>query len=493
MNELSYVDGIRLIRHPGEQTHTDLTLTFGVGARDETLRTVGVAHLLEHLVMGQARRTPIEIQAMVDLTTTNFAASGSPDRVAAFAEAICAGLTAPPVDRLSVEVGVLAAEDGWSAAPLVASMLNTRYGARGPGLAWLEGAGFDRLTASHVIDFARTWFTKANALLQITGPMPSGLKFDLPDGPAPVRSIAPGRLLDGPSAVPGDIPGAAVMLRLPVGDGARVPSRVAEVLRDRIEEECRHIGGHSYEVDADSVSAGDGFIEWVVYAEAREGSSRAVAACVAAAVRDLAANGPTEAEMARVMERLDEDLSGPDAVLGPVYAAAMREILGEPAAVPLDPELARAVSAREIAAVLTEALPTVVCCGYDEGFEELVAAGFQPALPCPVLSAVPSGEVFKPIMAARVFARELRNTKLVLTEDGLVMSDEDGIHEVRWDDVVGVMRTADATVVFGGSGCSIPLVDGLFKGGARVLEELRRRVSDDLWYAESALGSDSAH
>jgi len=483
---IEYVDGIRLLRHREEQAHTDVTLTFGVGARDETLRTVGVGHLLEHLVMGQTRHSPIEADAVVDLMTTDFSASGSPARVGEFLCTICAGLAAPPVDRMTVESGVLAAEDAWSAPPLPAFLYNVRYGARGAGLAWLEGAGYDRLTAEHVAAFARRWFVKSNALLQVTGPMPEGLELALPDGPHPVRERVPGRLLDGPSAIVGEIPGAAVMLRLPVGDGARVPQQAIDVLHDRIEEECRHVGGHSYVVDVDSVSAVDGLTDYVVYAEAREGSSRAVARAVAAALTDLAANGPTPAELARVVERLEEPRGGPDPTLPPAYGAAMREILGEPAAPPFDLARARAVQADEIAAVLAEAMSSVVLCAYEDGMDEL--AGFPVASPCPVLAILPEGEVFKPVMKARVFVRELRSARLVLTPYGLVLSDEDGIHEIRWDDVAGVMRTADATVVFGASGCAIPLVDGLYRGADRVLDELRRHVDPGLFYEETALG-----
>jgi hypothetical protein len=72
-----YIDGVRVLRRSGTQSHTDVTLTFAVGARDETLRTIGVAPL-EHLVMHALRGLPIEMNAEVDLMTTTFVASGRP-------------------------------------------------------------------------------------------------------------------------------------------------------------------------------------------------------------------------------------------------------------------------------------------------------------------------------------------------------------------------------------------------------------------------------
>ena len=83
MIDTEYLDGVRLLRHRNTQEHTDVSLTFAVGARDETLRTVGVAHTVEHLVMSTVRQLPIQLEAEVDLMTTTFAASGSPARVGA--------------------------------------------------------------------------------------------------------------------------------------------------------------------------------------------------------------------------------------------------------------------------------------------------------------------------------------------------------------------------------------------------------------------------
>jgi hypothetical protein len=200
-----YIDGVRVLRHSGTQNHTDVTLTFAVGSRDETLRTVGVAHALEHLAMGAVRRLPIEMNAEVDLMTTTFVASGSTARVGEFLEQLCRALAEPPVERLALEAGVLAAEDGHVAHPVVALLLNVRYGAQGPGLAWLEGPGYDGLTPEHVTTFARTWFVPSNAVLQVSGPMPEGLRLELPSGWGPCRG-RPGARPDGGWGGPGGRP-----------------------------------------------------------------------------------------------------------------------------------------------------------------------------------------------------------------------------------------------------------------------------------------------
>jgi hypothetical protein len=480
------IDGVRVIRHPGEQRHTDATLTFGVGARDETLRTVGVTHMIEHLVMGLARRTPIEINADVDLETTNFEASGSPKRVAEFLATICSGLARPPVERMPVEAGVLAAEDGWSTHPLAAFLLNCRYGADGPGLAWLDGAGYDGLTADHVTAFARRWYTTTNAILQVTGPLPDDLRLALPQGPRAAHERTVGRLLDGPIGMTADIPGAAILLRLPPGDAARVPGALTDVLEHRIEEECRHIGGHSYIVDRAAVVAPGGQRDEVIFAEARDGTEKEVARAVAAALTSLAANGPTRDELELSIARTEERLAGPGGEMGPTTAAAMRELLGVPPVEAVDLDRVQALTIEQVRVCLTEALSTAVVYAHEDAAGELTAAGLQIGSACPVLPELPAGRLFRAPLTARAFVKEARTAAIVLTDHGLAARDPDGVHEIRWDDIAGVMRSGGVHVVFGRTGCVIPVGKEMFRGAGVVVEELRRRVDPALVYDESS-------
>ncbi|WP_343968782.1 hypothetical protein [Kribbella koreensis] len=485
MIKTELVDGVRLLRHRDPQDHTDVTLTFAVGARDETLRTVGVAHAVEHLVMSTVRQLPIQVEAEVDLMTTTFAASGSPARVGEFLNRLCAALADPPVDRLAVEAGVLAAEDGWAAHPIAAFLLFVRYGAAGPGLAWLEGAGYDGLTAEHVTSFARKWFVPGNAVLQVSGPLPDGLELKLPQGPAPTREYPRGRLLDGPSAVGYGIPGAAVLLTVPPGDAARVPRLAMSVLENRIEEQCRHVAGHSYVVDSQVVGR-----DFVIFAEAREGTEEPVAQAVAAALTDLAAHGPSEEELALAVARLEEDLATTDRELASAFGATMHQLMGDPPLAPIDLALAKQVHPTDIAAVLRDALPSAIGYAEQEVVDVWKAHGFRPETHCRVIPELPAGKVYKPSLAARTFFKDARSLVLVQTEQGLALRDEDGVHEIRWQDVAGVMRTDNPTVVLGINGCAIPVDPHLFRGSGAALDELARRTDAGLWFDESAFTRD---
>jgi hypothetical protein len=480
-----YLDGVRLLRHRNAQEHTDVTLTFAVGARDETLRTIGVAHTVEHLVMSTVRQLPVQIEAEVDLMTTTFAASGSPARVGEFLNRLCAALADPPVDRLAVEAGVLAAEDGWAAHPMAAFLLFARYGAAGAGLGWLEGAGYDGLTAEHVTSSARKWFVPGNAVLQVSGPLPEGLELKLPQGPAPARSYPAARLLEGPSAVGYGIPGAALLLTLPASDAARVEVIAMGVLENRIEEQARHVGGHSYVVD--SYGVGD---DYLVYAEAREGSEEAVARAVGEALTDLAANGPSEDELALVIARFEEERSTRDVEVGEAFGITMRHLMGEPQAPRLDLAQVKQVRPADIAAVLRNALPSAIGYADEEALDVWKSFGFRPEVHCPVIAELPPGKVYKPSLTARTFFKDARSLVLVQTADGLALRDDDGVHEIHWSDVAGVMRTDGPTAVLGLNGCAIPVDPDVFRGCAPVLEELTRRTDPALWFKESAFTSD---
>src|SRR5687768_17095636 len=128
------VDGVPVFYAEGPPPLT-AGLVFGVGRRDETFVQGGVTHLVEHLAMRAVGRTAIESNASVDLTSTEFLASGSPDRVAAFLRAVCRALADLPTDQLAVEADVLRAEGGTVAAPPVALLLGELYGTTGAGLA----------------------------------------------------------------------------------------------------------------------------------------------------------------------------------------------------------------------------------------------------------------------------------------------------------------------------------------------------------------------
>ncbi len=182
------VDGVRVLHFPDRTGHTEATLIFGVGERDETLATIGTLHALEHAVMSGVRRTPIDINGAVGVSTTQFTAVGSADLVSAFLTGVCRGLASPPVDRLREEARVLEAEGDGEGLPTSPPAAVIRYGFRGLGVVGGPGPGPTGVRAAEVRRMATTWFVAANALLVIEGECPQGLRLPLSVGP---RQLAP--------------------------------------------------------------------------------------------------------------------------------------------------------------------------------------------------------------------------------------------------------------------------------------------------------------
>ncbi|MGH8939713.1 MAG: insulinase family protein, partial [Actinomycetes bacterium] len=168
------VDGVPVYWSQGSEP-LSATLLFRVGVRDETFRTCGVTHLVEHLAMSTLGRRRHQYNASVDVTYTEFAASGRPEGVLAYLSDVCAALTKLPMDRLGTEAKVLAAEEGNSVHPAVGELLRQRHGQRALGLAGVSPPALDQIDAGTVTAHARRFFVRENAALALTGPPPAGL------------------------------------------------------------------------------------------------------------------------------------------------------------------------------------------------------------------------------------------------------------------------------------------------------------------------------
>ena len=489
----STTDGVATILRPGREGELRAQLTFGVGLVNEPLPLRGVTHLIEHLAMFGARDTPIEVNADVDLETTNFYAAGSPERVVRFLGDVCTALGALPLDRLAIEKGVLEAEGASGCHPIVAALLSRRYGARYAGAVLFEGAGVAALTDDQVRSFADRWYVAENAVLHLVGTPPDGFSLHLPPGPGPSRDRPAGWLAEGPVMVAvEDLPdtGAGVLLRLPRDDASHHRGHVIDVLSKRIEDECRHRDGHTYATEVEVVTAVDG-IDVVVRADAREGKEVAVAQAVVQAVHDLASEGPRPHEVARSVAVLQEAwaVDGEDALAQ--SRDAIYGVLGVAQAVPGDSARAQLPDPEEIRRWFADALSTAVFYvppAADPGLQQRV----RRVGVCEVVAELPEGRVFRPHLLARALYCGARAARLVRAGSGIAEVDEDGIHVVDWDDIAGVATHGDSfALVIGGNGCGVTVGDDLFRSSNEVLHEVLRRVDAALVFEAPELRRDS--
>jgi hypothetical protein len=157
-------------------------LFFRTGRVDETLATAGVTHLIEHLSFTVVNDPSHQHNGFVGGVVTSFFTMGQPKDVSNFLAKICAGLNSLPGDRLESEKQVLAAENAARVYNFSNNLMIWRYGAAGYGLLGLPEVGLKKITLEQLQNYAAQRFTRKNAVLWLSGPVPDDLRLTLPDG-----------------------------------------------------------------------------------------------------------------------------------------------------------------------------------------------------------------------------------------------------------------------------------------------------------------------
>lgn len=144
-----------------------------------------------------------------------FSATGPRDVVVAFLHGACRALTSLPLDRLERELKVLAAEDGRSCEPHLGWALAVRSGPAGPGLLGELQRKGRAPPDEHATEFVGTHCVAANAVLVLSGPVPEGLRLDLPMGTRAPDSAWRSSPFQTPPVIAGQIPVVALSYLLP--------------------------------------------------------------------------------------------------------------------------------------------------------------------------------------------------------------------------------------------------------------------------------------
>ncbi|HEX6871415.1 MAG TPA: insulinase family protein [Micromonosporaceae bacterium] len=465
------VDGVPVFwqEAPGPLT---AGLVFGVGTRDETFMTIGVTHLVEHLVMSTLPKVHHETNASVDLCTTEFVATGRPEQVAAFLSGVCQGISAIPLDRLAQEAGVLEAEAGFATHPTGAALLTRRYGARDVGLEVFSGPGPEQIDADVVLAHARRFLVAGNAALWLTGPPPEGLRLSLPAGDRVRRTEPVPVPQDGPRWSDEAVPASGILL-----SGTRDPAWNIgmAVLGDRLMDEARHRRGLSYDVFGDVVLIGPASRQYLLGADARSGQDGTVAEILWEQVRRLAADGPTDEELAHEKAGYEEAYHDPRWPAEEATRQARAALFDLPVSGP-EARLAEvaAVTRADVARCFAEALPTALIVVPEDVTLNLpgVARGG-----CPRTREAPPGQVFTMKRLVRLIARQWRAPRYYLTGSGLAMMDPDGdVHQTTFADVIGVQVDGDDRLLFSADGCLLPVIADAFRDGEALREAIDRNV-----------------
>ena len=478
------VDGVPVFTAPGPGQIT-AALVFGVGVRDETYRTLGITHLVEHLVMGALPKSHLECNAMVDVESTTFMATGRPDRVAAFLAGVCAALTDLPADRIALETGVLEAEGAPGAHPTASVLWGARFGLRGPGVAVAGGGVPGPLHADEVRAHVRRWFVTGNAALAWHGPVPEGLRLALPRGPRPVRGVPAAREQRAPLWTTGATAGVGLLVRS-AGRPDPALALALDVLEERVREVARHQRGLSYSTDTIVVDVAPGHRETALVVDARPGEEAEVARLLWQQYLRLGDAGPTPAEVAHaVVGRAEHADAGTTAAdLARAAFCSLFDLPARTAAEVLQDW--RSVTPDAAAAALRATRPTAVLAAPEGADLHGLPGGIDRRALCTRVPVPPAGRTFRPRLAARLAGSG--RVRLVVGDDVLASVDADGhAHLVPWTEIAAVEDSADGrgVLVVGLDLCTVEVHESLF--GRRALAAVRSRLVRGLPAAGAAV------
>ncbi|TNM69688.1 insulinase family protein [Streptomyces sp. NP160] len=478
------VDGVRVFHRPGP-SKTRASLVFDVGLRDESFETVGLTHLVQHLVWAQLPRTRCEVDVTVAVDHTEFSAYGRPDEVGDVLRRVCTALADLPLDRLEREKSALVADGTVGADMTMAVSWAARYGFDGPGLALTDGLGPLVLTGEEALAHAAERFHAGRAALGVLGPLPEGLSLPLrADGTAPraPRRHPRPRLGDGPEWVQAPTEGVGLLL-----DGLEPYDAAADVARtvlcERLQDVARTGHGLTYSVSSDLLDGVDGDV-FTVALDVREGMGAEVAGLVWEQLADLATNGPTPAELdhaltgsAAELDASDDDVADAEPFRTAFHTALYGRVRTlEEVSAGLAGVTREAVRDR-LAAAARRAL-LVVPDGFRVPDAALQAAPIAERSWCAVAPALPPGRQHRPPLLDRLRSK-LARRRLVVTEECIALQDETGaVHVVRWDEVAGVDElpySEGGLGIVGRHLCGLPVHPDAY--GREAFDEVLRRLA----------------
>lgn len=302
------------------------TLVFRVGRADESLRTGGLTHMAEHLVMPAEPPSDYDRNARVEDIYTAFWANGRREEVTQFLTDTCALIKTPPLERLETERSILQTEGaGRNNGPLQGA-LALRYGAAGPGLAGWDEYGLHWVGPSEVNEWIGERFTTGNAACWMTFPPSSGFRLPLHSGTL-IGPPEPARLTDieTPAHFPFGPPGQTVL----AVEAQRSTALVASfnIFRDRAWRVLRYETGLAYEIGdwyepltAEKAHAG-------LWVDTLDRNVAAASERLLSLLDDLCVNGPTDDELREEIERGRQSLTDPSLLQAKLHFAAYEHLL----------------------------------------------------------------------------------------------------------------------------------------------------------------------
>lgn len=482
------IDGVHTLwtRTPGP---LQATLMFRVGASDESFSTVGITHLLEHLIYSRMPLIHHEHNGSVGVYSTRFTMEGSAAEVVsglagigrAIADISAGAVTTAEIAR---EVGVLQVEDGAVLPPSLAEALDARYGPRGPGLSTVDETYLGRTTAQDVASWAARYLTRENSRLVLSGPPPEDLQLDLAPGQLLERVQPPMLAGVGGTEYPSLGDEVVISFVIPPEGSELAPlgGILGKTLADRVLEQLRRAKGLIYGVEYSEITHGMSHSVGVIQLSAAPKNAVEVARSVLGILRVLRDDGISPEEHQRIIDRAAEEATDERIHYDVAVGMGKSQLHGAASQSPaLWLEAYRSFTNEQLRTYLADVEESVIvgipaeAYGEDLDAEEPAAKllSFSEHQPAKGLT----GKEYRRGTRG-LFLKVPRDARLLIGPDGIDFH-AGGEHQAyRYTDVVAGLWSGDGKKVYvvGHDGRMLELIAEWFKSGAEALSELQRQL-----------------
>lgn len=468
------IDGVPTmwIDEPGP---TVAALSFRVGRSDEPTFMGGISHIVEHLALAGLGVQDYDHNGFVDNQQTAFTTVGRTDEVKAFIEAVVHGLNDLPFDRLLMERRILREERAQRGPSIGGALRWYRFGYAGQGRGLGPGddeLGLEWLGQEPVQAWARRWFTRQNAMLWLTGPIPAGLRLDLPDGEAPTSptvETTPGVAF--PSHMAWDGPGATIGM---TGTRSSVLNIVSNIAHRRARQRLRFDQGLVYDIQLDYEAITPSVAHITIGAESPDERIRTVLDGLLDVLRGLASDGPTAQELEQEMTSFVRQYEDRDGRIGFLAVTAWDTLWGGPTFAPAELLAERMrVDQASAAAAMASALESMLVLANCEPVEGLNPYPSWSPSRVEGREHGPSG-FFLP-------GRKPKERLIVGPTGTTIAIGPAECLTVRYDDCVACVHEAPSVrTLLGRDGIRVTVVAEGWKDGSRIIEEIDRSIPPGL-------------
>jgi predicted Zn-dependent peptidase len=481
--ERSEIDGVPVLWADTGPGTTVGALLFGVGRSDETAATGGITHLVEHLALAPFGQRDYDTNGFVDGLRSVFHAAGTPEEVADHLAAVATSLGDIEYDRLALERRILRDEAEQAGPSVAGALVWYRFGATGHGLPGLDEHGLTWLGPDRLRAWVASWYTRDNAVVWLSGPPPDTLRLALPSGTPPQRApVAPLAGIEYPAHVPWLGPGVAMSYLARRSSESNV---VASVLERRARQRLRFDKGLVYDIAFDYAPLSADVAHVIVGADCPDDRIPAVRAALLEVMDELAAAGPTDAELAAERSAHARSFEDREARLAYLDVQAAEWLLGQPLLQP----------AEQI-----ERRGAVTAVGAREALEEGMRSRMMLAKGDPLTD--PPWHVYPAWSADAVSGKEFRaagfhlpgrmpKERLVVGPDGVSACVPEGALTVRWKDVVAVIHESpSARIVIGADGFQVGVAGEAWRHGMDVVAAIDAAIpAEVVACAEHGIGA----